>query len=42
LDEKTLEWAVACTQHLTHGMQPIQQFRPTIASSGWCRPVCLR
>lgn len=42
LDEKTLEWAVACTQRLTHGMQPIQQFRPAIASSGWCRPVCLR
>lgn len=42
LNDKALERSAAGAQGFTNGMQPIQQFRPAIASSGWCRPVCLR
>jgi hypothetical protein len=40
--EQPLKRTRAGAQGLAHGMQPVNQFRRTIASSGWCRQVCLR
>src|SRR4029079_3021938 len=42
LNEKTLKRSAAGTQRFTNGMQAVQQIRPTIASSGWCRRACPR
>ena len=42
LNEKTLKRSAAGAQCFTNGMQAVQQIRPAIASSGWCRRACLR
>ena len=41
-DEETLERTAAGSQGFANGMQPIQQFGPVTASSGWCRRACPR
>ena len=41
-DEETLERTAAGSQGFANGMQPIQQFGPITASSGWCRRACPR
>jgi hypothetical protein len=35
-DKKPLQGPRAGSQGFAHGMQPINQFRRTIASTGWC------
>jgi hypothetical protein len=40
--QQPLKRTSAGAQGLTHGMQPVNQFRLTIASTGWCRRACLR
>ena len=41
-DKKPLQGPCAGPQCFAHGMQPIDQFRLTIASTGWCRRACPR
>jgi hypothetical protein len=41
-DEKPLQGPRTGPQGFTHGMQPVNQLRLTIASTGWCRRVCPR
>jgi len=41
-DEETLERTAAGSQGFANGMQPVQQFWPVTASSGWCRRACPR
>ena len=41
-DKKSLQGPRAGTQGFAHGMQPVNQFRLTIASTGWCRLACPR
>jgi len=41
-DKETLERTAAGAQGFANRMQPIQQFGPVIASSGWCRRACPR
>jgi hypothetical protein len=41
-DKKPLQRTRTCTQGLTHSMQPVNQVRRTIASTGWCRQACPR
>lgn len=40
--EEPLKRPRAGAQRFTHGVQTIDQFRPTIASTGWCRQACLQ
>jgi hypothetical protein len=42
LHEKALKRTVAGTQGFAYRVQSIEEFRPVIASSGWCRQACLR
>jgi hypothetical protein len=42
LDKKPLERPDAGAQRFANGMQTVQQLRPVIVSSGWCRQVCPR
>jgi hypothetical protein len=42
LNKDTLEWPAFGAQRFADSMQPIQQVRLVIASSGWCRRACLR
>ena len=41
-DKKSLQGSHAGAQGLTYGMQPVNQFRLTIASTGWYRRACLQ
>ena len=41
-DKKPLQGPRAGAQGLTHGMQPVNQVRRTIASTGWYRRACPR
>ena len=41
-DKKSLQGPRAGSQGFAHGMQPVNQFRWTIASTGWCRRACPR
>lgn len=40
--EQALERTSTSAQGFAHGMQPVNQFRLTIASSGWYRRACPR
>lgn len=40
--EQPLQRAGTGAQGFTHRMQPVYQFRGTIASTGWCRSACPR
>jgi hypothetical protein len=40
--EQSLKRTRAGAQGFAHGMQPVNQFRRTIASTGWCRRACPR
>lgn len=42
LNEQSLKRSAAPAQRFANGMQSVQQFRPVIVSSGWCRRACLR
>jgi hypothetical protein len=41
-DKKALQGPRAGAQRFAHGMQPVNQFRLTIASTGWYRRTCPR
>jgi hypothetical protein len=41
-DKKPLQGPRASPQGFTHSVEPIDQFRLTIASTGWCRLACPR
>jgi hypothetical protein len=41
-DKKPLQGSRASPQGFAHGMQPVNQFRLTIASTGWCHRACPR
>ena len=41
-DKKSLQGPRAGPQGFAHSMQPINQFRLTIASTGWCLLACPR
>jgi hypothetical protein len=41
-DKKPLQGPRAGAQGFAHGMQPVNQFRLTIASTGWCHRACPR
>jgi hypothetical protein len=41
-DKKSLQGPRASAQGFAYGMQPVNQFRLTIASTGWYRRACLR
>lgn len=40
--DQPLQWPRAGAQSLAHCMQPVDQIRRTIASSGWCRRAYLQ
>jgi hypothetical protein len=41
-NKKPLQRARVGSQGFTHRMQPVNQFRLAIASTGWCRRACPR
>jgi hypothetical protein len=41
-DKKSLQGPRAGPQGFTHSVEPVNQFRLTIASTGWCRLACPR
>ena len=41
-NKKPLQRTRACAQGFTYGMQPVNQLRLTIASTGWYRRACPR
>jgi hypothetical protein len=41
-DKQPLQGPRAGAQGFTHSVEPVDQFRLTIASTGWCRLACPR